>query len=687
MPVTGKGLERTMKKMQAFLMFLSFVLMGFSASLRAEDTDIYVDNATNSGVPNVLFVMDTGANFSSSAAVPCTAYASGGAPSLGDTAGGVEQCALVDAISALADGSVNIGILVNNNNNFATDTRSTSDLAYHETCQGTYGGCVVRKLALMNAANKTSLINFIKSWKLSGSNSATEFNVKSGGDRTANTMQEAWAYYNGKTGMSTKNYGTSVVGSGCQKNFIIYIGNSFNNSGGPADGGSDSPYNSTYGLTATQTAATAAQKIKISETVKFNPATCGVTSIAASTTASNWSENWADEWARLMYQQDGGASDAEGTQSITTYTIGVVDDSGCKADYPALLTTMAKYGGGKYFKTSNATEVKIALATILNEVQAVNSVFSSASLPVSVNSQGQYLNQIYLGMFRPDATGAPRWTGNLKQYQIVKNTSGDLVLGDSAGQPALSSAGTGFISPNAVSFWTKKGTTIPDDATTGGFWVNDKKGVPESGYDSPDGEVVEKGGVSQQLRLESLTSDFGATAGGSTNPRRLYTYCPSGASCNANLTHSSNEFSTANASIGAAAFGASTTIQILSIVRTGTTALVTTNGNHGFTTGATVAISNATQAEYNVTQAVTVNSNNTFTITGLPDYPTTPSAGTYSILQPGLSQRLLGNKIAALTAGDPDFILTANIGCQSHLQGATTLPVRHWIAVLDDRLS
>jgi glycolate oxidase iron-sulfur subunit len=62
------------------------------------------------------------------------------------------------------------------------------------------------------------------------------------------------------------------------------------------------------------------------------------------------------------------------------------------------------------------------------------------------------------------------------------------------------------------------------------------------------------------------------------------------------------------------------------------------------------------------------------------------SAGTYSILQPELSQRLRDNKIAALTGGMPSTILTANIGCQAHLQGATALPVRHWIEALDDSL-
>ncbi|HTD90840.1 MAG TPA: glycolate oxidase subunit GlcF [Burkholderiales bacterium] len=63
------------------------------------------------------------------------------------------------------------------------------------------------------------------------------------------------------------------------------------------------------------------------------------------------------------------------------------------------------------------------------------------------------------------------------------------------------------------------------------------------------------------------------------------------------------------------------------------------------------------------------------------------SAGTYSILQPELSSKLRENKISALTRESPQAILTANIGCQSHLQSATTLPVRHWIEALDDLLS
>jgi glycolate oxidase iron-sulfur subunit len=74
-----------------------------------------------------------------------------------------------------------------------------------------------------------------------------------------------------------------------------------------------------------------------------------------------------------------------------------------------------------------------------------------------------------------------------------------------------------------------------------------------------------------------------------------------------------------------------------------------------------------------------------YTLTLVPDsHLCCGSAGTYSILQPELSQRLLANKIRALTGESPAAILTANIGCQSHLQTATTLPVRHWIEALDE---
>jgi glycolate oxidase iron-sulfur subunit len=63
------------------------------------------------------------------------------------------------------------------------------------------------------------------------------------------------------------------------------------------------------------------------------------------------------------------------------------------------------------------------------------------------------------------------------------------------------------------------------------------------------------------------------------------------------------------------------------------------------------------------------------------------SAGTYSILQPALSQQLRDNKVANLEACEPEMIVSANIGCLSHLQSGTQTPVRHWIELIDAALS
>ncbi len=58
------------------------------------------------------------------------------------------------------------------------------------------------------------------------------------------------------------------------------------------------------------------------------------------------------------------------------------------------------------------------------------------------------------------------------------------------------------------------------------------------------------------------------------------------------------------------------------------------------------------------------------------------SAGTYSITQKKLSQQLLSNKLDNIDKARPDIIVTANIGCQLHLQSGTSIPVKHWLELL-----
>ncbi len=62
------------------------------------------------------------------------------------------------------------------------------------------------------------------------------------------------------------------------------------------------------------------------------------------------------------------------------------------------------------------------------------------------------------------------------------------------------------------------------------------------------------------------------------------------------------------------------------------------------------------------------------------------SAGTYSVLQPQLAYQLRDRRLGHLEAPAPEVILSANIGCITHLQSGTERPVRHWIEWLDERL-
>ena len=71
-----------------------------------------------------------------------------------------------------------------------------------------------------------------------------------------------------------------------------------------------------------------------------------------------------------------------------------------------------------------------------------------------------------------------------------------------------------------------------------------------------------------------------------------------------------------------------------------------------------------------------------FTDFGVPKI----TGGAYSVLQPELSHQLRDIKIKALDATEPHVIASANIGCITHLQSGTDVPVRHWVEMVDAAL-
>jgi type IV pilus assembly protein PilY1 len=446
------------------------------AAAQSSDIDIYAGISASTATPNVLFVLDSSANWATNIAGAANCYyrtngvltASG--PVDQGTKLAIEQCALYNLIDALpvassggadADQLFNVAILLMN--------ETPKDGAYPR-----------KRFIPLTTNNKTILKTLVSS-------------LSKNGDKGSNadfgqSLYEAYLYYKGLAplnGKQTSKYdsaafsGTNYVSpsaDSCSRNHIIVIGN-----GSPQN---SNPEKAVEGLMAARidadlatlsAAARTALKAKILNAALGNDAA-----------------NWSDEMARFMRQVD--VSNKLDTQGIVTHAI-AVKKGASDGNFPALMNSIASYGGGSYFEATTADGLLLALGKIFNQIKAENSVFASASLPVAVNARGTYLNQVYMGVFRPDADAKPRWRGNLKQYKFGLDDADNLRLVDPTGDPVISGA-TGFFKPSAVSYWTSSSS----------FWANELMGTPPSASDSADGEVVEKGAVAQRLRTTYATT-------------------------------------------------------------------------------------------------------------------------------------------------------------------------------------
>jgi type IV pilus assembly protein PilY1 len=266
-------------------------------------------------------------------------------------------------------------------------------------------------------------------------------------------------------------YNKPSGGGSCGRNFIIYISN-----GSPADNNADSR-TASDGL-----AALGGDTREIPLSPAINP------------------RNMSDEWARFMYHKS--------PEKIVTFTLDVDKKStGQGPAWTEMLRSMARQGEGGYFDVSSAgagEQIQAAMGNIFSQIQGVNSVFASVSLPVSVNTEGTYLNQIYIGMFRPDSAGLPRWMGNLKQYKLGIS-GGRLETQDADSARAVNNS-TGFITECARSFWTPTTTDAYWAFLPDGYWRTRLiatclavAGSEDSNF--PDGNIVEKGAQAYTLRV------------------------------------------------------------------------------------------------------------------------------------------------------------------------------------------
>ncbi|MGE8319439.1 MAG: pilus assembly protein [Comamonas sp.] len=450
------------------------------------DIDIY-SGISASDPPNVLILLDNTANWNN-------AFTN-------------EIAALKSTIQALPPDKFRVGLML------FTETGNPNSNE-----DGGYMRAAIRPL---DANYKTKFVNLLDSLHV--------INDKSNGGKAGKTMAEAYYYFTGaapnsgnrkaKTDYSGNTSGTtasnaiyqlsgnaigsfagspytSPVVAGCARNFIIYISN-----GAVQDNNSDN------------TDANNRLNVAYTATGLTRPETM------ISLTPNGSQTNVADEWAKFMKMSP---------SVITSFTLDVDRvTTGQGPGWSALLKSMAQQSGGEYYAVSSqGSELADKLLSTFFKIQAVDSVFASASLPISTNARGTYLNQVFMGMFRPAPDSKPRWRGNLKQYQFKYDVATDsLMLADANGNSAVGT--TGFISPTAVSYWTAPST----------FWANQQMGTPPSGSDSPDGYVVEKGGIAQSIRTANLTSQAS---------RNVYT-CVNCASETNLATSASTQFAASNA--------------------------------------------------------------------------------------------------------------------------------------------
>ncbi|MDP3823392.1 MAG: PilC/PilY family type IV pilus protein [Burkholderiales bacterium] len=273
-------------------------------------------------------------------------------------------------------------------------------------------------------------------------------------------------------------YASPIGDNTCGNNYIVLIGNTWPNQ----EYGSD-------------TGATPHPTNLLMRRLGHSPGAQIYPVPLASSDKSN--VRFADEWAKFLYSTD--VSEAPTQQNVRMFTIDVYNRSP-DAKQGALLKSMADTNGpGGYFSVGGDLYALVnAFTDVLTQIASVNSVFASASLPVSVNAQGTFLNQVFMGVFRPDRNGYQRWAGNLKQYQFALNGE-SLYLADASGAVAVDSVNTGFIQNCATSYWS---------ADSGTYWQSISGAQPSSCAtsvtspysDTPDGPIVERGGAAQRLR-------------------------------------------------------------------------------------------------------------------------------------------------------------------------------------------
>ena len=102
----------------------------------------------------------------------------------------------------------------------------------------------------------------------------------------------------------------------------------------------------------------------------------------------------------------------------------------------ALLQSIGRQGKGGYFSAADAATLNAALTRIFNDIQAVNSVFASSSLPLSADNSGVFSDQVYMGGVPARRQRSAQVAGQPQAIQVRGRQQQQLFLVDASGVAA-----------------------------------------------------------------------------------------------------------------------------------------------------------------------------------------------------------------------------------------------------------
>lgn len=158
------------------------------------------------------------------------------------------------------------------------------------------------------------------------------------------------------------------------------------------------------------------------------------------------------ELARWLATTD--QSSFEGDNFVTTHTVGFALDARNETERGYIknfLRDLASQGGGGFYSAENASSLSKAFNAILQQVQATDTTFVSASAPVNSFNRQDNKDELYFSLFRPALSD--RWTGNLKRYRMA-TANGQAWIVDQDGLAAIDT-NTGFFRKDARSWWSE----------------------------------------------------------------------------------------------------------------------------------------------------------------------------------------------------------------------------------------